>query len=149
MQGEEEAIVERISTLIERGESPQNVGNILRETGWPQINGKDISNDAYAGFLTISIFNIQDRMRKSNRLNLTECRAQLWDLSKSYAFACLASGQLKYVADALKVMGAALSIEPPKKKVKEVPNIGAKDPFATLPTDELQKIVQKNAEGSA
>lgn len=146
MNDANEQIVDRIAHLIESGEKPENVEGALRATGWPQIEGKDITKAAYTGLLTIAVFEIQNRMRKRNRLNVNECRAQLWDMARSFVSVCLATGELKYVADGLKVMGSALQIEPPKKKLKEVPNQTDTTPFEAMSDDELRRIAAKRAE---
>jgi hypothetical protein len=138
-------VVERIITAIESGIEPQRLAAYMRDCGWFEVNGQELSDSSFAGLVAIATH--QMTMQGANpRQTFRDRKDEIYSLSRSVAFSALMAGDLKNANAAIANMRDTAVAERVTPAPKAKPGRQASIPEISL--EEIERITHQSGSES-
>lgn len=133
-------IIQRIVSAIEDGIEPQRLSAYMRDTGWFEVNGEELSESAFAGLLALATH--QMTMQATDvRQSFKSRKDEIYSLSRSVAVAALMTGDLKNANAAIANMrDTAVSAPAQQAKAPKKPRDAS---IPDLSVEDVEKITNR------
>lgn len=131
-------VVARIVDAMSKGVEAPRLEQYLRDTGWFEVNGQELSREVFQGLVSISLH--QMTMQTGVPEGIKTKRNEAYSLARSIAMAAMMSGDLKNanaaVANMVKIVE---TMNPPKDKA---PKDARRPAVPDISFDDLAKHIQ-------
>ena len=141
---EYQPIVSKIVHAISTGVQPAQLESYLRAAGWFEVGGKEVSDETFAGLVTIAMH--QMTMETGGpAVGVKAKREEAYSMARSIAFAALMSGDFKNAVSATKVMAEIVNgIQKPADKK---PNTAKRPALPDISIDDIARHLSSDGPG--